>query len=247
MRRNHAFNVLMAPLQYGRGLVPLVLGLAIWQAFGPAKSPYFPPPGAWLDSIVFLARSGRLWPAFAATLTTFALGITLASAIGFILGLLIGRSRGLRRALGPLLEFCRGLPPPVLVPVAVLLLGYAESLKLLVVVWVSVWPVLLNTVTASGLLDELLIDVSRTFHFNAITTLRKIVAPAAVPAFLLGVRNCDPPRHHHHAARRNVDQPTGHRQPDRDQSASVQVCRGLRTTRIGRRSWPCSERDLYFI
>jgi ABC-type nitrate/sulfonate/bicarbonate transport system permease component len=188
MRKNHAFNVLMAPLQYGRGLAPLVLGLAIWQAFGPAKSPYFPPPGAWLDSIVFLARSGKLWPAFAATLTTFALGIAFASAIGFSLGLLIGRSRGLRRALGPLLEFCRGLPPPVLVPVAVLLLGYAESLKLLVVVWVSVWPVLLNTVTASGLLDELLIDVSRTFHFNAITTLRKIVAPAAIPAFLLGVR-----------------------------------------------------------
>jgi len=68
------------------------------------------------------------------------------------------------------------------VPVAVLLLGYAESLKLFVVVWVSIWPVLLNTSMAIGQLDELLIDVSRTFHFNAVTTLRKIVAPAVVPA-----------------------------------------------------------------
>jgi ABC-type nitrate/sulfonate/bicarbonate transport system permease component len=189
MRKGQAINLqLIAALQYARGLLPLLLGLAIWQAFGPEKSPYFPPPSAWFDSIVFLARNGKLWPALAATVTTFAAGTALACAIGFPLGLLIGRSRPLRRALGPLLEFCRGLPPPVLVPVAVLLLGYAESLKLLVVVWVSIWPVLLKTSMAIGQLDELLIDVSRTFHFNAVTTLRKIVAPAVVPAFLLGVR-----------------------------------------------------------
>jgi ABC-type nitrate/sulfonate/bicarbonate transport system permease component len=76
----------------------------------------------------------------------------------------------------------------VLVPVAVLLLGYAESLKLLVVVWVSIWPILLNTATATGLIDELLLDVSRTFHFGPVTTVRKIVAPAVIPPFLLGVR-----------------------------------------------------------
>src|SRR5690349_5024066 len=179
---------LMAVLQYLRGLLPLILGLSAWQAFGPAKSPYFPRPSEWVDSVLFLERSGKLWPAFAATVTTFVAGVALACVIGFVLGILIGRSRGLRRALGPLLEFCRGLPPPVLVPVAVLLLGYAESLKLLVVVWVSIWPILLNTATATGLIDELLLDVSRTFHFGPVTTVRKIVAPAVIPPFLLGVR-----------------------------------------------------------
>jgi ABC-type nitrate/sulfonate/bicarbonate transport system permease component len=179
---------LMAVLRYLRGLLPLILGLGIWQAFGPAKSPYFPRPSEWFDSIVFLERSGKLWSALAATVTTFFIGVALACLIGFTVGILIGRSRVLRRALGPLLEFCRGLPPPVLVPVAVLLLGYAESLKLLVVVWVSIWPILLNTTTATGLVDELLLDVSRTFHFGPITTVRKIVVPAVIPPFLLGVR-----------------------------------------------------------
>jgi ABC-type nitrate/sulfonate/bicarbonate transport system permease component len=178
----------MAALRYAQGLLPLLLGLAAWQAFGPVKSPYFPPPSAWFDSVLFLARSGRLWPAFAATLASFIAGLALACLIGFALGLFIGRSSRLRRALNPLLEFCRGLPPPVLVPVAVLLLGYAESLKLFIILWVSVWPILLNTATAAALLDELLIDVSRTFHFSPAMTLRKIVAPAVVPAFLLGVR-----------------------------------------------------------
>src|SRR4029078_3985269 len=189
MRKAQAINLqLIAALQYARGLLPLLLGLAIWQAFGAEKSPYFPPPRAWVDSIVLLSRNGKLWPALAATVTTFAAGTALACAIGFPLGLLIGRSRPLRRALWPLLGFCPALPPPVLVPVAVLLLGYAEGLKLLVVVWVSIWPILLNTTTATGLVDELLLDVSRTFHFGPITTVRKIVVPAVTPPFLLGVR-----------------------------------------------------------
>lgn len=179
---------LISILQYLRGLLPLLLGLGIWQTLGPAKSPYFPRPSEWLTSIVFLEKSGKLWPAFAATVATFVVAVALACGIGFVLGIVIGQSRGLRRALGPLLEFCRGLPPPVLVPVAVLLLGYTESLKLLVVVWVSVWPILLNTTTATGLVDDVLLDVSRTFHFGPVTTIRKIIAPAVIPPFLLGVR-----------------------------------------------------------
>jgi ABC-type nitrate/sulfonate/bicarbonate transport system permease component len=143
-----------------RGLLPLALGLALWQALGPEKSPYFPPPSAWWHSVVVLHHSGRLLPALASTVLTFLVAIALAGALGGALGILVGRSRPARRALGPLLEFCRGLPPPVIVPVAVLLLGYAESLKLLVVLWVTIWPVLLNTASAASLLDPLLLDTA---------------------------------------------------------------------------------------
>jgi ABC-type nitrate/sulfonate/bicarbonate transport system permease component len=179
---------LAAGLRYAQGLLPLTMGLVIWQAIGPERSPYFPRPSSWYDSLVALFNSGKLLPALNATAISFSLGILLACAIGFVLGILIGRAPLLRDALGPLLEFCRGLPPPVLVPVAVLLFGYAESLKLLIIVWVSVWPILLNTTQAVHLLDNLLLDVARTFHFSMATTLRKIVVPAAIPAFLLGVR-----------------------------------------------------------
>lgn len=171
-----------------RGLLPLAVLVAVWQIIDPQKSPYFPPPSAWWSAIRVMADSGKLWPALASTLETFALGIAIAIVLGVALGVLIGRSRIARRLLGPLFEFCRGLPPPVIVPVAVLLLGYAQSLKLLVVVWVAIWPILLNTASAAGLVHELLIDVSRTFHLNSLTNLRKIVLPTVVPDILLGIR-----------------------------------------------------------
>jgi ABC-type nitrate/sulfonate/bicarbonate transport system permease component len=171
-----------------RGLLPLILLLAAWQAIDPQNSPYFPPPSKWWAAIVMLAANGRLLPALYATLTTFVLALALACIIGGAGGILIGRAPKIRRASGPLLEFCRGMPPPVVVPVMVLLLGYAESLKLVVVVLVAVWPILLNTASATGALTELMGDVSRTLRLGRVATLRKIVVPAAVPAFLVGVR-----------------------------------------------------------
>ena len=106
---------------------------------------------------------------------------------------MIGRSRAARRALGPLLEFCRGLPPPVIVPVAVLVLGYVESLKLVIVVLVAVWPILLNTAAATAASVRTARSRCRTRSGSAVSPrLRKIVVPSAVPAFLVGVRGAVP-------------------------------------------------------
>lgn len=171
-----------------RGLLPLVLFLAVWQAIDPRGSAYFPPPSAWWVSIVALVHNGRLFPALASTLLTIVLGMVIACVVGSAVGLLIGTSPAARRTLGPLLEFCRVLPPPVIVPIAVLLLGYAQSLKLLIVVWVAAWPVLLNVAAAAALVDPLLHEVSRSFRLDRLAWLRKIVLPSTIPAFLLGVR-----------------------------------------------------------
>ncbi len=179
---------ILAGLPPLRGVLPLLLLLAVWQITAPQRSPYFPPPSTWWASLETLTRGGRLYPALASTVLTFALGLAIACLAGALLGLLIGTSRAAQRALGPLLEFCRGLPPPVIVPVAVLLLGYAESLKLLVVVWVAMWPILLNVAAAAERVDPLLRDVSRSFRLGALASLRKITLPSVIPPMMIGVR-----------------------------------------------------------
>lgn len=171
-----------------RGLLPLVLFLTAWEAFGPAQSPYFPPPSTWWTSVVELGQRGRLMPAVGATLLSFAYGLGTAAIAGGMIGVLIGISRHASRALGPLLEFCRALPPPVVVPVAILLFGYGQNLKLFVIAWAAAWPILLNSASATSLIHPRLVDVGRTFRLGATTTIAKIIVPAALPGFLLGVR-----------------------------------------------------------
>jgi ABC-type nitrate/sulfonate/bicarbonate transport system permease component len=171
-----------------RGLVPLAAVLAAWQVLAPGPSAYFPAPFEWWRATVALWDSGQLLPAFAVTMTTFAEGLAIAVVIGAALGIAIGASRPVERALGPLLEFMRAIPPPVTVPVAALLLGYGPTMKLTVVVLSAIWPVLLNTSSAAARVEPLLFDVARTFRLPAARWIGHIVVPSTVPSLLLGIR-----------------------------------------------------------
>jgi ABC-type nitrate/sulfonate/bicarbonate transport system permease component len=180
--------VISAALPSARGLLPLLLLLAAWQLLQSGNSPYFPPPSQWWSALVLLANSGRLYPALAATAKSLLLGMAMAIVIGGALGLVVGISARFARAVGPLLEFLRAIPPPAIVPVAILFMGYDERMKLTVVVLAAIWPILLNTASAVERVHPLLLDVASTFRLSAAQRIWRIILPSVVPAILLGIR-----------------------------------------------------------
>jgi ABC-type nitrate/sulfonate/bicarbonate transport system permease component len=178
---------LAATLAWSRGTLPLVTVLALWQAFGSA-SPQFPPPSAWFSALANLARGGQLSPALGETLRILVISIALSTLAGFALGVLIGTSRRLQDWSALLLEYCRAIPQPVLIPVFVLLLGYSDLMKVVVIGFACVWPVLLNAISGVAQIRPLTFDVARSLRLSRLETLRKIVVPATVPSLLLGLR-----------------------------------------------------------
>ncbi len=179
---------LLAGLPPARGLLPLLLLLAVWQVLQAGPSPYFPAPSEWWKAAARLASRQDLMAAFISTAWTFLEGIALAVVIGTAIGVLIGSAPRIGRALGPMLEFMRAIPPPAIVPVAGLLIGYNEPMKLAVVVLAALWPILLNTSSAVQQIDPVLLEVARSFRLTAWETVRRIAMPAIVPALLLGIR-----------------------------------------------------------
>ena len=175
-----------------RGLLPLGLLLGAWQLLGSESSPYFPPPSAWAGGLQRLWDNGTLTPAARETLVTFALSLVLATLVGSVLGVLVGAFRRVDRALGPSLEFARAMPPAAMVPIAALLIGYGETMKVAVVTFAAVWPVLLNARAGVRNLDPVLVDAARSLHLSWFDTVRKCMAPALAPAVLLGVRVAAP-------------------------------------------------------
>jgi ABC-type nitrate/sulfonate/bicarbonate transport system permease component len=172
----------------GRGLLPLLLLLAVWQFLQSGPSPYFPAPSQWWTATGNLFNREHLVLAFAATTLTFLEGLALAIVFGAVLGVLVGVSERAARALDPLLEFMRAIPPPVMVPVAALLIGYNGTMKLTVIVLSALWPILLNTTSAVRQIDPLLIDVARSFRLTTAQRIRRVILPAVVPALLIGIR-----------------------------------------------------------
>lgn len=183
-----ALGRMMAQLPSPRGLLPLIAGLFAWQLLQTGNSPYFPPPSAWWNGMVQIAAGGKLLGASIATTETILVGLGLSIVAGAAIGVVIGISPRISRALGPLLEFCRAMPPPAIVPLAILFLGYDERMKLTIVAVSGMWPILLNTSSAVQHIHPILLDVSTSFRLSLLERVRLIVVPSVVPAILLGIR-----------------------------------------------------------
>lgn len=176
-----------------RGLVPLVGVMLIWEVVKHEEwTVYGPPPSQWLAAVTLLWQKHLLQSALIATFQTFALSLLVATVTGTVLGALVGRIRFADRLLGPLLEYCRVMPAAAVVPLAVLFAGYTQSMKVSVVVFTAIWPILLQVRSAARGLDPILFDVGKALHLGRLGTLRKILVPSIVPAVLLGVRVAAP-------------------------------------------------------
>jgi len=185
------FRLLRDLLQLG-GLLPLAILFLIWQIVAPDDSPYFPPPSTWREGLSQLWRSGALLPAAGATLLTLSIALVVATILGTLLGLAVGASDRVGAALTPTLEFARVMPPAALVPLATLLIGYGQAMKVTLVVLAAIWPILLNTRTGVRELDPVLLDTARSLRLDKSAVASKVLAPAILPAVLLGARVAAP-------------------------------------------------------
>jgi len=175
-----------------RGLLFLAVLLAVWQLVQHGQSAYFPRPSLWWGAVTTLWADGQLGPAVVATLKTFILALVIATVLGSVIGALAGRVRRLDRTLGPSLEYCRVMPAAAVVPLAVLFAGYTQKMKIAVVVFAAIWPILLQVRSASRGLNPILLDIAKSMHLGRMGTVRKVLFPSLVPAILLGVRVAAP-------------------------------------------------------
>lgn len=174
------------------GLVPLVLLLSVWQLIGSPDSPFFPAPSSWWPALFRLDQGDKIVPAILDTIRTFGLGLVAATILGVGLGLSVGASLVVRRGVGPTFEFARALPPAAIVPVATLLLGFDETMKVVVVVLAALWPILLNTSSGVQELNPILLDTARSLHLSRTRTVFGVLLPSVMPAIVLGVRVATP-------------------------------------------------------
>jgi ABC-type nitrate/sulfonate/bicarbonate transport system permease component len=119
------------------------------------------------------------------SLARLAVGYALALILGVALGVAIGSSPRVRAFTEPVLEFLRAIPPPILVPVIMLFAGIENRMKVIVIVFGCIWPVLLNTVEGVRAVDEVLVDTCRVYR---VKPLRHLTVRAASPQIVTGAR-----------------------------------------------------------
>lgn len=168
--------------------VPVAAIVLWWTLSAGSNSLYFPP----LSKIVTSLRQIWLFDHFTTdalpSLGNLAVGLLLAAAIGVGAGVLLGLLPVIGDALTPPVEFLRAIPGVALLPAALLLFGLGPSMKIALIAYAAVWPILLNTIDGVRSVDPVVLDVANAYRLKRIDRLFRIVLPSASPAIVAGMR-----------------------------------------------------------
>jgi ABC-type nitrate/sulfonate/bicarbonate transport system permease component len=168
--------------------LPIVLFTGWFVLSAGSENFYSPPLSKILTAFGDTWQPDRLRADVAPSLLRLFAGYLLAAVIGVGAGVAIGLNRRLRATTEPVLEFFRAIPPPVLVPVIMLFAGIDDGMKVTVIVFGCIWPILLNTVEGVRAVDSVVLETARSYGVNGTARITRVVLPSASPQIAAGLR-----------------------------------------------------------
>jgi NitT/TauT family transport system permease protein len=139
-----------------------------------------PPPG--MIGERFIGSLGILWADFRQTFLKAVLaGYIIGCGSGFLVSILVDRIPFLRRGLLPLGNLVSALPIVGIAPIMVMWFGFDWQSKAAVVVIMTFFPMLVNTVTGLEAAGSLERELLRSYAAGYWQTLVKLRLPAALP------------------------------------------------------------------
>lgn len=169
--------VLAAPLLFGFWL------LYLWEMLivGFNVPPVLLPPPSQIGHALS-AASGTLAADFVQTFVRAVIpGFVMGSAAGFLIGLLVDRVPFLQRGLLPIGNLVSALPIIGIAPIMVMWFGFDWQSKAAVVVIMTFFPMLVNTIAGLNALGRMERDLMATYAASYGQTLLSARLPAAMP------------------------------------------------------------------
>jgi NitT/TauT family transport system permease protein len=177
--------------RYLAGTLSVIGGLVLWELTSRllvANALFLAAPSQIAVAIVRLAVTGQLWHHIGVSAAEFALGYLIACIIGIALGLGMASSITLKQALQPWVSGLYATPTIALAPLFILWLGIGIWSKVLVVIFLVVFPVAINTEAGLRTTSERLIEMLRAFGATARQIFLKVSLPSALPFILAGLK-----------------------------------------------------------
>jgi NitT/TauT family transport system permease protein len=174
-----------------RGTAGVVAFLILWEATsrsGLVPREFIPPPSVVAVALGHSLGQSEFIQGAVSTVLSWIIAVVLASVLGVALGLLLGSVPRLRTAATIVVEFLRPLPGVALIPLVISLIGTQAQTKIALATFVSIWPIMFNTIYALGGVDPRLTEVARSYRVPRWRTMLLVKLPATLPFILTGIR-----------------------------------------------------------
>jgi bicarbonate transport system permease protein len=177
--------------------IAILIFLAVWQLFAFTPGATLPGPiqvvqDTWILILYpFYDRGGTdkgLFWQILASLQRVAISYTLAAIVGIGLGVLIGVNQTMSKALDPIFQLLRTVPPLAWVPISLAALRQNEPAALFVIFITAIWPILINTAVGVTQIPQDYNNVAKVLQLNRKDYFFNILIPAALPYIFTGLR-----------------------------------------------------------
>ena len=173
------------------GLLSIAAGLALWEFLSRvvvANALFLAAPTQIFAAIYNLAISGQLWPHIAISAAEFAIGYVIASLLGIVIGFVMASSALGKKILQPWIAGLYATPTIALAPLFILWLGIGIWSKVVVVIFLVLFPVTINTEAGLRTTSARLIEMLRSFGATPRQIFFKLSLPSAMPFILAGLK-----------------------------------------------------------
>ena len=177
-------------------VVMLAILLVVWQAASGGGQGLPSPTTIWAESKTIITDpffdnggldKGLFWHV-ATSLQRVAIGFSIAAVLGIGLGVVVGSSKWAHRALDPLFQVLRTVPPLAWLPISLAALHQANPSALFVIVITAIWPIIINTAVGVRNIPQDYVNVGRVLRLSPFEFFGTILLPAATPYIFTGLR-----------------------------------------------------------
>ena len=163
--------------------------LVLWQLLHRAVGPdVVSSPWATIARAVELLGTPAFWGHVNATVAAFALASVISIAAGIAIGLWLGLRRFAGDVADPILGTLYSIPKITLYPIILLMFGLGVSAKIAFGVIHGVFPIAIFTMSAVRNVAPVFRRTAQVMRLSPMTTAATIMAPAALPEILAGIR-----------------------------------------------------------
>ncbi len=189
---------LETPAKWRERLMSLAIFIAImatWWAvtnLGNVPAYVVPKPQAvwqWLvvGATVPLSHSSSLWYHTGVTMWEALLGFIVGSVLGIVMGFSLARWSAAERVLYPYVVAFQALPKIAIAPLFVVWFGFGIEGKVLIVVIMTFFPLLVNSIAGYHAVEEERIDLARVCNASEFQIFWHIILPSAAPFIFAGL------------------------------------------------------------